>query len=81
MNKPEILVRKHDCWCDSCFCGCEHEAYDLINRKYTKITGRSILGYNIKWSRAKPTCANYMLEKGEIIEQWDAEKEVKERNL
>ena len=73
-----ILIRKHICWCDSCFCACLHEARDLASGENIKISGTNILGKKIIWSSAKPTFASYM---GEKNEEWDADAEIKNRNI
>lgn len=65
MNKPEkipIKVRRHVCWCDSCFCGCKHEAINLLTNEPFKISGSALLNtkYEVTWSYDQPTYASYI---------------------
>lgn len=80
MDKPKILLRNQYCWCDTCFCNCYREAYDIENKKYFKISGTEIFQYDVIWSSFEPVKASYMLKPGEVNKIWDAELELHEIN-
>jgi len=73
-----ILIRKNISWCDSCFCTCLYEAYDLTSGKHIKISGTNILGKKIIWSKAKPTFASYI---SGTNEEWNVNAEIKILNI
>ena len=76
-----FLIRRHYCWCDSIFCGCKHEIYDMEKKiKYMATLG-TIHAEKKIWSSYPPTSANYTKREGEKDMEWDPEEEIKSRGL
>lgn len=61
-EKINIEVRRHYCWCDSCFCACLYEAINLETGENFKISGMDLLNpkYEVTFSSKEPTYAAYM---------------------
>lgn len=76
LKMARYLVREHYCWCDSCFCSCLHEAYDLKEKKLIQM--KVGIEKDIIWSYGPSTAASYTEEKSE---PWDLEKEAIRRDL
>lgn len=76
-----ILIREHYCWCDSTFCGCKHEVYDMEKKIKYKATVGSLHQIEKIWSTFSPSSAHYMKKDGEEDKEWDPEVEIQIRSL